>query len=584
MDIAVHRAFRFAGYTLDMTRGALRNGEHAIELRPKSFEVLRYLVENAGRLISKDEIIQAVWSNVVVSDESLTRCISDVRAALADEQQRIIKTVPRRGYILDVQVSETSIAGAGVAGVASAETTARAGPAKLGEDRPLSVPPSGTAQKSWRWLVSPGALVLLLAGIAAGSWFWRQPAGLPLPERPSIAVLPFINMGTDPQQDYFSDGITEDIITNLSKFSDLFVIAHNSTSAYKGKSIEPRQIGRELGVHYLLQGSVRRQPDQLRITAQLIDATNSRQIWAEHYDRVPADIFAIQDEVTQKLIVTLVARISKSEFDRVLRKPPQTLAAYDYYLRGNAMVEEAFRGKRGENIGAARAFFEQAIASDPRYAVAVQALARTYLLAWLEPTAYDPIAREYRQRATLDRALSLAQEAVALDGNLSEAHTALAWVLHWQYRRAESMAEYQRAFELNPNLAERSFAPALYHNGRTREAIDYMRRIMRLDPFHPAQLFVNLGAAYYLSGSYTEALGPLRTATDRMPDFRPGFVWRAAAAAQLGLDEEARRAASGVLRLQPDFKISEWLRFLRLAKQEDADRLADGLRKAGLPE
>jgi len=572
MDTAVHRAFRFAGYTLDMTRGALCNGEHAIELRPKSFEVLRYLVENAGRLISKDEIIRAVWSNVVVSDESLTRCISDVRAALADERQRIIKTVPRRGYIFDVPVLETGMPGAAAAGVASVETSAPAGQA------------SGGARKSWRRSAAAGAFVLLLAVIAAVAWLWRQPAGLPLPDRPSIAVLPFINMGTDPQQDYFSDGITEDIITNLSKFSDLFVIARNSTFAYKGTSIEPRQIGRELGVRYLMQGSVRRQPDRLRITAQLVDATNSRQIWAEHYDRVPADVFAIQDEVTQKIIGTLVAHISKSEFDRVLRKPPQAFAAYDYYLRGIAMVEAAFRGKRGENIRAARAFFEESIASDPRYAPAVQGLARAYLLAWQEPTTFDPIAREYRQQATLDRALSLAQEAVALDGNLPEAHTALAQILHWQYRRVESMAEYRRAFELNPNLAERSFGPALYHNGRTPEAIEYIRRIMRLDPFHPTQLFVNLGAAYYLSGWYTEALGPLRTATERMPGFRPGFVWRAAAAAQLGLDQEARQAASGVLRLQPDFGISEWLRFLRLAKQEDADRLADGLRKAGLPE
>ena len=570
MDTAVHRAFRFAGYTLDMTRGALCNGEHAIELRPKSFEVLRYLVENAGRLISKDEIIRAVWSNVVVSDESLTRCISDVRAALADERQRIIKTVPRRGYIFDVPVLETGMPGAAAAGVASVETSAPAG--------------QRGARKSWRRSAAAGAFVLLLAVIAAVAWLWRQPAGLPLPDRPSIAVLPFINMGTDPQQDYFSDGITEDIITNLSKFSDLFVIARNSTFAYKGTSIEPRQIGRELGVRYLMQGSVRRQPDRLRITAQLVDATNSRQIFAEHYDRVPADVFAIQDEVTQKIIGTLVAHISKSEFDRVLRKPPQAFAAYDYYLRGIAMVEAAFRGKRGENIRAARAFFEESIASDPRYAPAVQGLARTYLLAWQEPTTFDPIAREYRQQATLDRALSLAQEAVALDGNLPEAHTALAQILHWQYRRVESMAEYRRAFELNPNLAERSFGPALYHNGRTPEAIEYIRRIMRLDPFHPTQLFVNLGAAYYLSGWYTEALGPLRTATERMPGFRPGFVWRAAAAAQLGLDQEARQAASGVLRLQPDFGISEWLRFLRLAKLEDADRLADGLRKAGLPE
>jgi tetratricopeptide (TPR) repeat protein len=282
-------------------------------------------------------------------------------------------------------------------------------------------------------------------------------------------------------------------------------------------------------------------------------------------------------------VVTLIAHITKSELDRALRKPPEALAAYDYYLRGNALIEEAFRSDRGENIQMARKLYEQSLAEDPRYAPAVTGLALTYRLAWVEPTNYEPIAREYQQQATLDRALSLAQQAVALDGNLSEAHAALAQILHWQYRRSESMAEWQRAFELNPNLAEGRYAISLYHNGRAAEAIDYMKRVMRLDPSHSPLYFSYLGNAYYLTGRYSEALELLRIVSGRLPDYRPGLFWHAAAAAQLGKDQESRQAVAKLLRLQPGVTIAKLLRQIRFARQEDADRLADGLRKAGLP-
>jgi adenylate cyclase len=538
-----HQVFRFEGYLLDLTRGCLRTEDRDIELRPKTFELLRYLVENNGRLVSKDEIFGTVWPNVIVTDDSIKRCVSELRVALGDREQRIIKTVPRRGYLFAAAVFQSAI---GV-GTAPPDAAAR-------EDHPKadSVP--------------------------------SERKNLPLPDRPSIAVLPFTNMSGDPLQDYFSDGISEDLITSLSKFAGLFVIARHSAFRYKGSQLDVRQIGSDLGVRYLLVGSVRRDAGRVRITAQLVDATTGTQLWAEHYDRELTSIFAVQDEVTQRIVVTLVAHVTRSELDRVLRKPPENLAAYDCYLRATGIMKNHQRDASGETIAAARTLYEQSLAADPRYAPALQGLAHTYVASWLNRQQYEPIAREYQEQATIDRALSLAQRAVELDRNLPDAHAMLAWILHWQYRRAESMVEFERAFELNPNLADGRFGHALIHNGRTAEGVAYMRRMMRLDPFHSDLYFSWLGYACYLSGLHAEALENLRTGVSRMPRFRPAHVWLAAAAARSGLDEEARRAAAEVVRLEPGFTITKWLRLERMARQEDADRVAEDLRKAGLPE
>jgi adenylate cyclase len=318
--------------------------------------------------------------------------------------------------------------------------------------------------------------------------------------------------------------------------------------------------------------------------AELVDATTAAQIWAERYDRSVADVFAIQDELTQKIVVTLVAHIGKAELSRARRKPTEELAAYDYYLRGRGLIEDSFRDRSGEALYAARALLEKAVALDAGYASAYHTLAQTYLRTYLEPTDYAPLAGEFRKQSTLDRALALAQRAVALDGDLAEAYVGLAEVLHWQYRRAESLAAWQRAFELNPNLAEVSYMPALNHSGRASEAIAYMQRMVRLNPFHTPRAMHQIAVSYFLVGRYAESLEAERTATDRMPNYRPAFVWRAAAAGQLGRTEEARAAATQVLRLDPAFTIGGWLQLLRLAREQDSQRLAEGLRKAGLPE
>lgn len=516
MDGPASTILQFDRFTLDLARCHLRADGQDIELRPKSFEVLRRLVESPDRLLSKEEIISVVWPNVIVSDDSLARCMSDIRLALGDAKQRIIKTVPKRGYMFAVTVTRPAV---------------RVGP--------------------------------------------------PLPDRPSIAVLPFTNLGGDSQQNYFSDGISEDIVTSLSKFAGLFVIARHSSFRYRGASLDARQIGTELGVRYLLLGSVRYDAARVRITAELVDTTTGEQLWSEYYDRELTGIFSVQDEVTQKIVGTLVAHISRFEVDRATTKPPGAFSSYDYWLRGNAIMKTLHGDPTGQKITAARVFFEHAIAADSNYAPPVHGLASTCHAAWIEP--YEALAAEYQQRATQERGLVLAQRAVELDPHLPDARVALAHILRWLHRPMESQAEFARAYELNPNLVDYRYGLALIHWGRLDEGLEHLERIMRLDPFHPPVCQTFLGNAYYFTGHYSDAMESLRAAARRLPTFRPTFVWLAAAAAQLDNQEEAREAVAAVLSRDPAFTIRKWLELHRFVRQADIDRVTEGLRKAGFP-
>jgi TolB-like protein/DNA-binding winged helix-turn-helix (wHTH) protein/Tfp pilus assembly protein PilF len=565
------RSFRFGDFTLDLARGLLRAGDRVVDLRPKTFGVLAHLVENAGRLVSKDELMQAVWTDVVVSDESVAKCISEVRTALGDGEQRLVKTVPRRGYILDVRVS--------VATPASESSVGPDGAEHLGSAAAVQQVPVHPRHRRLRPAV---ALTLVSLAIVVLTFAWLRARDPAVPDRPSIAVLP-LSSGEDPQRDYFSDGLTEDLITSLGRFRSLFVIGRASTFVYKGRRAAPEQIGRELGVRYLLQGSVRRDGDHVRITAQLIDAATGGQIWAESYDRALTSIFAVQDDVTQNIVTSLVARVDRAELARVLGKPAPAVAAYDSYLRGKALITMRHGDTRGEMVTEARRLFEQALAADPRYALAAQGLAYTYAAAFLEPMRDGRLSGELRQKPTLDRALALAQRAVELDPYCAEAHATLAWVLHWQYRRNEALAAFQRALDLNPNLADGRFAHLLVHNGRASEAVAYMRRMLRQDPFPPPIYLSYLGNAYYMDGQYDAAYETLRNGRERLPDYRAMVVWLAAAAAQSGRHADAREAADAVLRMAPGFTINGWLRHIGFGREADADRLAEGLRKAGLP-
>jgi adenylate cyclase len=522
--------FQFGEYTLDLAQGCLRTADREIDLRPKSFEVLRCLVENVGRLVTKDELIKAVWPNVIVTDESLARCISEVRQAIADSDQKIIKTVPRRGYRFAIPVTQYS------EDAATAATTP---------------PVTGT---------KPG--------------FESRTA-----DRPFIAVLPFSNLSGDPQQEYFSDGITEDIITELSRFSELAVIARNSTFQFKGKALDVRDVGRQLGVRYVLEGSIRRSGDRIRISAQLIDAASGAHHWAERYDRQLSDVFAVQDEVTCAIVTVLAGYLNMAEAERTLLKPPAAWEAYDYYLRGAQTYWSGFTESAVTSTYEARRLLEKSLSIDPNYARAYAMLARSHVATYLEPRDGD-----YLLPAGLDRAHEFARKAVQLDGNLPEAHSQLAWVLLFQRRHEAAIAEYDRALSLNPNFFDSGRGLCLVFAGEPGRAIDVLQANLRLDPFQNASRLGYFGLALYMLKRYPEAVQSLRECAWRLPNFRIGHLWLAAAYAQAGQLVEARGEADQVRRIEPGFTIDRWKRTAAYKNPEDAEHLFDGLRKAGLPQ
>jgi adenylate cyclase len=566
------KCYRFGNFTLDLRRGRLEGERGIIELRPKSFGVLRFLVEHPERLISKEELLDAVWPDVHVTEDSLTRCISEVRAALGDAGQTIIKNLPRRGYILATPVSEAER----TAGVQPTLTEA-AGHASRGDPREASLP-----RLSRPKVVALAILSLVLIGAAI--WFAIPRQRATTTERASIAVLPFTNLAGDPNQDYLGEGISAEITASLSKFAQLLVVAEGSSSRYTSGTTDSGRIGREIGVRYLVRGSVQRDGGRLRIIAQLQEASTGAQIWAQQYDRELAGVFTVQDDVTQNIVGTLVAHVSRTELDRVMRKPAGSFAAYDYYLQGRSLLNRIYTADRGLTLARARGLFGKSLELDPNYAPALQGMAAADILIWLEPTNHPETSPEYNKKEILERALDRAQRAVELDRTLSEAYATLAWVLHWHYRRDESLAAFERAYELNPSLADCRYSLILTHRGKPDEGIAVMKRTMRLDPFHAPVCFTWLGNAYYLAGRYDEAFQNLSTAANRMPVHRPTRVWLAAAAAQSGQQEIAKTAVAAVLKQQPELTIAKWLQLLRLPRPEDANRLADGMRKAGFPD
>jgi adenylate cyclase len=348
--------------------------------------------------------------------------------------------------------------------------------------------PVRTASRTWAVVVIAG-LVLLVGGSVAVRYFVRPqlatqssvlgpkaaPAALPLPDKPSIVVLPFVNVSEDPKQDYFSDGITEDLTTALSQLSSLFVIARNSAFTYKGKAVKVHDVGKELGVQYVLEGSVRRANDQVRITAQLVDATTDSHLWAERYDRPLKDIFALQDEIVQKIVTTLKLQLILREQGYLVRKTTDNLEAYDYFLRGL----EAFNRATQEANAQARQLFEKAIELDSQYAEAYGRLSWTRTREWNYLWVQDS--------QTLEQAFALAQKAVALDDSLPGAYTALCYVSLYKRQHEQAIAAARRAVALDPNEAEGTVLLGLILNfaGRPEEAIGLIQKAIRLNPRYP---------------------------------------------------------------------------------------------------
>jgi adenylate cyclase len=528
--------FRFKGYTLDIACSTLQSEDRDLQLRPKSFEVLRYLVENADRVVSKEELINAIWPRVIVTDDVVAHCVSEVRQAIGDAA--IIKTMPRRGYRFGAPVLR-------LAGNSAAAPQPALPTAELPPDGPDFVAQSQSPQL----------------------------------DRPSIAVLPFANLSGDPQQDYFSDGVTEDITTELSRFSELMVIARNSSFQYKGEALDIRLVGRELAARYVLEGSVRRSGDRIRITAQLIEAATGAHRWAERYDRELHDVFAVQDEVARAIVGTLVAHVNRAEIERALLKPPAAWEAYEYYLRGSEAYLLHQNRRTKASLYEARRLLEQCLAIDPHYARAAARLSQTHFFAYVEPFDGD-----YLSAAALDRTLELAEKAVHLDARLPQARVQLGNVLVYKGQHDAAIAEFERALALNPNLTDCKYAEALMYAGEAARAIELFESSFRLDPFQPIASIGFMGLAHYMLKRYGKAVRWLRECASRLPNNQWPHVWLASAYAQLGQLEQARAEAAEVMRINPGFTIESAKRVIVYKDPNDVEHRLDGMRKAGLPE
>ncbi len=406
------------------------------------------------------------------------------------------------------------------------------------------------------------------------------PAALPLPDKPSIVVLPFVNMSNDPEQEYFSDGITEDITADLSKISSLFVIARNSAFTYRGKAVKVQDVSREMGVHYVLEGSVRRSEDQMRVTAQLIDASTGYHLWSERYDRPLKDIFALQDEIRQRIVFALKVQLTEGEQKRFRQYPTNNLEAYDYFLRGREVGTRAWNQYRKEANVQARQLLEKAIELDPQYAAAYAWLGWTYHLGFFFRWDKDPAQSQ-------ERSLELAQRAVALDNSLSVTHWSLSNAYLFKRQHQQAITEIERAIALNPSntVLHLALGFALVFAGNPEEAIGWMERGMRLDPRNPVFYLQNLGWAYRSAGRYEEAIAPLKRVLSLTPAFIPSRVNLAVCYVELGREEEARAEAAEVLRLNPGFSVEDvWRKENQPFKDPTAvlERLYAAARKAGL--
>jgi TolB-like protein len=520
--------FRFSDHTLDVERRELRRGCDPVATEPQVFDLLVYLLQNRDHVVSKDDLIAAVWGGRIVSESTLTSRINAARRAIGDsgELQRLIRTIARKGFRF--------------VGEVHAQTA--------GE--------------------------LAHAAAAAGDGPEPSRPALPLPDRPAIAVLPFTNMTDDPAQDYFSDGISEDIITALSKLRWFFVIARNSSFIYKGKSVHLKQIGDELGVGYVVEGSVRKVGERVRITAQLNDVATGSHLWAERYDRDLADVFAVQDEIAEAIVAAIEPQLYAAENFRARRKPPDSMDAWDLVMRA---LSHYWRVTRQDNV-VAQALLEKATALDPNYGQALGLLATSHTfsahMGWEDKAAATPIAE--RAAAT----------AILADGEDPWAHFALGGVYLFARRFDDSLAEFETALRLNPNfsLAQGYHGLTLAYCGRSEEAARAAQRALRLSPRDPlAAIYCGIAAyARYVGRNYEEAMRLAREGIRQRSDFVGAHRVLTAAAAMAGQNDLAKAALKELRRAQPNVSLDWIAKEMPIKDAPEREHYLEGFHRAGL--
>jgi TolB-like protein len=530
-NLRVQVQFLFENQLLDLDRRELRRGAERVTLEPQVFDLLVYLVQNRDHVVGKDDLIEGVWGGRIVSDSTLSSRITAVRKAIGDsgDEQRLIRTVPRKGVRFVGVVQEV----------------------------PRSVPSDKAgASTTANTMVESTAM----------------------PGQPSIAVLPFQNMSVDSEQEYFADGVVEEIIIALSRMRSFSVIARNSSFIYKGQAIDMKQVGRELGVRYLLNGSVRKAASRVRITGQLIDVSSDAHLWADRFDGTLEDIFDLQEQITMSVVGAIAPKLEEAEIARARRKPTESLDAHDYFLRGMASYYQRTR----QAISEALRLFYKAIEIDPEFASAYGMAAWCYgwrkINVWMIDSAQEIAETERLARRAAELGLN---DAVAL----SRGAHALGYVVG----DLDAAANFvDRALVLNPNLAGAWYASGWIrvHRGEADVAIKHFAHVMRLSPLDPHMTAIRAGTAFahFIDGRYGEASSWAEKALWEQTNYSTTIRVAAASYALAGRLTQAQEIMARLRALDPALRVSNVKHWAAFRRPEDLARFEDGLRKAGLPE
>jgi TolB-like protein len=525
---ATRLIYQFEDYSLDVDRQELRRGTKLVDVEPQVLDLLQYVIRHRERVVSKDDLIEHVWHGRIVSDSALTSRITAARHAIGDsgDHQRLIRTISRKGIRF------------------------------VGEVR--GDPPSGGSTDA-------------PSSSAAN-------ATPHLPDKPSIAVLPFQNLSGDPEQEYFADGMAEEILTALTYCKSLFVIARNSSFTYKGKAIDVRQIGRELGVRYVLEGSVRRSDDLLRFTAQLVDATSGAQIWADRFDGEIGDVFKLQDRIAESVVAAIEPNVQLAEIERMKHKPVANLDAYNLVLRAQQYEYEFTR----ESFDAALRCLEKALIIDPNYAQAMALAAYCYA----ERSQQDWLKDRRQETAEGIRLAARAVELAKNDANVLWMAAYAARQLSMDSQLAKELA--YRSLQLNPNsaiaLAMTGWIEAIL--AEPAKALEHLHRADRLSPHDPRTWFINtgIGMAHFIARQYNESIAWNKKALAQNPHSAVALRVLAASLANLGQKDPAKEAILELLKIEPHLTISSLGARMRMQHESVWAQLANGLRLAGLPE
>jgi len=552
--------FQLGDWRVVPAEGTLVRGEEIVHLEPKAMEVLVYFVSRPGDVITREELERDVWRGALVSYDAVTNTIIKLRKALGDDARkpRFISTIPKRGYKLICDTTNND--------------TAHTRDAPNNENKPSQISRPITGRYGFSRNLTAAAFAIV-AVIVVGAWFLINDYTRDSTP-PSVIVLPFENLNADSKQDFLADGMTEDIITDLSKLSNIHVIASNTSSAYKGKYTSITEIGKELNVRYALKGNIRRLSNSFRVNVQLVNTRTGYNAWASRYDRNVNALFAVQDDMTRNIVRVLAIKMSGAEQSRLKKKATDSLKAYDYFQEGL----RHYRGISKETNVLARQAYRKAIQLDPNYGRAYGAIAVTLVADWRWGWTDTP-------QETLDRALVLANKAVELDPDSPQTYWALGFVQLGRREYDEALAAAKKSIEVAPNYADGYGLLGIIsanQEGKAHAAIEYTEQGMKLNPFYTWEYLYTIGQAYYTLNEYDKAIKVLEDAQSRNLNAPNVKLFLAACYVRVGRREDAEWLIEQLRMISPSTTLSGIDKTLSFSSPTTRKLLLADLRKAGL--